>query len=71
MKIHIYLRELNNAKPWAFVFSGDYNFSVMGHDSTFSLNYQQSGDLQALGIPCTRYGGSYTVARFQRYASYI
>ena len=56
------LEEINNARPWAFVFSGDYNFLVLGHNSTFSLNYQQSGDLQTLGIPRTRYGGSYTIA---------
>lgn len=56
------LRLLNNARPWAFVFSGDYNFSVMGHDSTFSLNYQQSGDLDALGLPRIRFGGSYSLA---------
>ena len=53
------LRALNNNKPWAFTFSGDYNFDLMGHDSTFSLNYQRSGQIYGLGLPKARYGGSY------------
>ncbi|MCD6055332.1 MAG: hypothetical protein K0R12_294 [Gammaproteobacteria bacterium] len=52
---------VNGDSPWAFDLTGGYNFDVMGHDSNFSLTYQQSGETEALGLPKRRYGGMYTV----------
>lgn len=52
---------LNGDKPWAYGVAGDYDFDVMGHDSTFTLMFQQAGDVEDLGLPKRRYGGQYRV----------
>jgi hypothetical protein len=53
--------KLNHDHPWAYGIAGDYTFNVMDYENMFSLNFQQSGDAQGLGIPQVRYGATYSV----------
>lgn len=53
--------KLNHDRPWAYGIAGDYTFNVMDHENMFSLNFQQSGEAQGLGLPQIRYGATYSV----------